>query len=195
MKKILITIFLLFIAVSLSHAQVAKGKFAIGVGGEVVLPSGDAADLADIGTGFGASARAEYGISKNLAAFAYVGYLMWPGEETTQDLGFGQTAKASWDWSAITVFGGVKYYFNKSLYAMAQLGIHSFTFDYEVSGSGAASGASGGSSSDSEFGYGVGAGYELPIGKMMLDLTAKYMLAASDFNYIGVRAGVKFPLK
>lgn len=191
MRNLLITIFLVFITVSLTHAQVDKGKFAIGVGGEVVLPSGDAADLVDLGTGFGASARAEYGISKNLVAFADLGYIMWPGGD--QDFG---VYKLSWDWSAITVFGGVKYYFNKGLYAMAQLGIHSLTFDAEVSGSSnPLISASGGSSSDSEFGYAAGVGYELPLGSMMLDLNAKYMLAASDFNYIGIRAGVKFPLK
>jgi hypothetical protein len=44
------------------------------------------------------------------------------------------TYKVSWDWSAITVFGGVKYYFSKNLYGLAQLGIHSLTFDSEVSG-------------------------------------------------------------
>ena len=154
MKKLLFTIFVLFIAVSLTtQAQVDKGKFAIGVGGEVAIPSGDAADAADLGVGF------------------------------------------TWDWSAITVLGGAKYYFNKGFYALAQLGIHSFSFDAEVSGSGS-SFFSGGSTSDSEFGFGAGLGYELPIGKtMLLDLNAKYMFAASDFNYIGVRAGLKFPLK
>ena len=78
---------------------------------------------------------------------------------------------------------------------MAQLGIHSFSFDSEVTGAGSQF-FQGGSSSDSEFGFGFGAGYELAISKsLLLDLTAKYMLAASNFNYFGARAGIKFPLK
>ena len=189
MKKLLFTIFVLFIAVSLTQAQTEKGKFAVGVGGEVVLPSGDAADAADLGTGFGGSARVEYGFSDKLTGFADVGYLMWGGDEVTSG-----SYSYSWDWSAITVLAGVKYYFNKGLYAMGQLGIHSFTFDYEASGAFASFGS--GSTSESKFGFGAGVGYEVMVGKSFLvDLNAKYMLAASDFNYIGFRAGVKFPLK
>jgi len=192
MKKLFFSIFVLFMAVTLTQAQTDKGKFAVGVGGEVALASGDAADAADLGTGFGGSARVEYGFSDKLVGFADVGYLMWPGGDVTSG-----AYKISWDWSAITVLAGAKYFFNKGFYAMAQIGIHSFTFDSEVSGP--SSGyftPSSGSSSDSKFGFGAGLGYELPISKtMLLDLNAKYMLAASDFNYIGVRAGLKFPLK
>lgn len=188
MKKLLFTIFVLFMAVTLTQAQ-EKGKFAIGVGGEVAIASGNAADAADIGTGFGGTARVEYGFSDKLIGFADVGYLLWPGEEATNG---GVTVK--WDWSAIVVLGGVKYFFNKGLYAFAQAGIHSFTFDVEVTPSNPY--YSGGSSSESKFGFGAGLGYELMVGKsMMLDLSAKYQLAATDFNYIGVRAGLKFPLK
>lgn len=195
MKKVLFTILVLLMAVSLTQAQTDKGKIAIGVGGELAIPSGDAADAADLGMGFGGSARVEYGFSDKLVGFADVGYLIWPGDEVTQSSGFGQSTTVTWDWSAITVLGGVKYFFSKGFYVMGQLGIHSFTFDMEVTGAGSQF-FQGGSSSDSEFGFGAGAGYELPLGKTMaLDLTAKYVLAASDFNYIGVRAGLKFALK
>ena len=190
MKKVLFTIFVLFIAVSLTQAQTDKGKFAIGVGGEVALASGDAADLADLGTGFGGSARFEYGFSDKLTGFADVAYFMWPGDEKTNSF-FGSSYTVKYDWSAFAVLAGVKYYFAKGFYALGQVGLHSFTVDVEVTGGGSASG-----SSDSKFGFGAGLGYELPLGKsMMLDLNAKYMLAASDFNYIGIRAGLKFPLK
>ncbi len=195
MKKLFFTIFVMLIAVSLTQAQTEKGHWAIGAGAEVALPSGDAADAADLGTGFGGTARVEYGFSDKLVGFADVGYLMWGGDDVTISSGFGSSTTVSYDWSAIVVMGGVKYFFSKGLYAMAQLGIHSFTFDSEVTGAGS-SFFSGGSTSDSEFGFGGGLGYELMLGKsLMLDLNAKYMLAASDFNYIGIRAGVKFPLK
>lgn len=192
MKKLLFTIFVLFIAVTLTQAQTDKGKFAVGVGGEVALASGDAADAADLGTGFGGSARVEYGFSDKLTGFADVGYLMWPGGDVTSG-----PYTITWDWSAITVLAGAKYFFSKGFYALAQVGIHAFSFDSEVSGpSSSFFTPSSGSSSESKFGFGAGVGYELMVGKSFLvDLNAKYMLAASDFNYIGFRAGVKFPLK
>ena len=48
------------------------------------------------------------------------------------------------------------------------------------------------SSLDSKFGFGAGAGVEFPLGGVMLDAAAMYKLAATDFNYIDVRVGVKF---
>jgi hypothetical protein len=45
---------------------------------------------------------------------------------------------------------------------------------------------------DSKIGFGVGAGMEFPLGGLTLDAAAMYKLAATDFNYIDVRVGVKF---
>ncbi|WKZ69301.1 MAG: outer membrane beta-barrel protein [Melioribacteraceae bacterium] len=192
MKKVLFTVLVLLLSASFIYGQTEKGKIAIGIGGEVALPSGDAADASEIGTGFGGTARFEYGFSNNLVGFVDAGYLMWPGDEVTYSF-FGSTTTMKWDWSAIVVMGGVKYFFAKGLYGMAQAGIHAFTFDVETTGAGAGFGDA--SSSESKFGFAFGAGYELPLGSMALDLSAKYTFAASDFNYIGIRAGLKFPLK
>jgi hypothetical protein len=184
MKKVLFTILFVAISVSFTQAQVEKGKFAIGIGGEVALPSGDVADIWDLGTGFGGTVRVEYGFSKNLVGVADVGYLMFPGEEKEYVTGLFTTEKASIDLSAVVALFGVKYYFSKGFYGLGQAGYHNF--DVEAPGITV--------TIDSRFGLAAGAGYELPLGSLLLDLSAKYVLATSDFNYLGIRAGVKFPL-
>ena len=65
MKKVLfILITLLFIA-GTTQGQ-GKGKMALNIGAEFALPMGDAADLADMGTGFGGTVKFEFRIGECL---------------------------------------------------------------------------------------------------------------------------------
>lgn len=185
MKKALLFVLVLFLAVTTSNAQ----KFSLSVGPEVALPMGDFGDFA--GTGFGGTVRFEYPFNNQLVGIVDAGYLMWGGEEF--DLGgFG---KVTTDYSAIPILAGVKYYFGPNFYALAQAGIHMFTFDAEseISFLGSTTKTSS-SASESKFGAGAGIGYELALGSMMLDLNAKYQMVADDLSYVGVRAGLKFGL-
>ncbi len=93
--------------------------------------------------------------------------------------------------TAIPILAGAKYYFAKGFYGMAQAGLHMVSIEVKTE---TVAGSATGTADESEFGFGAGAGYELQVGKMMLDVTAKYMQVASDFSYISARVGLKFGL-
>lgn len=183
MKKTLIILFALFIAVTVNAQNIN-----LSVGGELAMPMGTFGDAA--GIGFGGTVRGEYPINDQLVGIADVGYLMWGGQEI--DLGIG---KISTDYSAIPIQVGAKYYFDKGFYALAQVGLHMFTFDatstITIFGSTSTSSAS---TSESKFGAGVGAGYELPLGGGALDINVKYQLVSGDLSYLGARVAYKFSL-
>lgn len=180
MKKLISTIFVLVLFAGLTSAQ---PKNFIGVNGELAFASGDAADVLGYSTGFGGSARYETALSPNIAGYASVGYLTWSGDKE-YDLGYYGKYTLSTTLSAIVVMAGGKYYFAPSIYGVAEVGYTSFSMS--VDGGGTAS------SMDSKIGFGVGAGMEFPLGGLTLDAAAMYKLAATDFNYLDVRVGVKF---
>lgn len=188
MKKVLFVLLTLLFIAGTTQGQ-GKGKMALSIGPDVAIPMGDAKDYANLGTGFGGTVKFEYGVSNNLVITGTAGYLTWGGTETNY---------YKWSWSAIPVFAGVKYYFGKTtFYAMGELGLHFFTFDVDYSGPdlGPYSSFATGSSSESEFGFAFGAGYEIKVGKSgAIDLGAKYVIAASDFSFVDIRAGYKFAL-
>jgi hypothetical protein len=180
MKKIISTIFVLFLFVGLTNAQ---PKNFIGVNGELAFASGNFADAMGYSTGFGGSARYETALSPSIAGYASVGYLTWSGD-VEYDWGYLGTYKISTTLSAIVVMAGAKYYFAPNIYGVAEAGYSSFSMSSDEGESS--------SSLDSKFGFGAGAGVEFPLGGVMLDAAAMYKLAATDFNYIDVRVGVKF---
>ncbi|MFH0736835.1 MAG: hypothetical protein V1773_18545 [bacterium] len=169
MKKVLATLFILLLVVGFTNAQ---PKNYIGAGVEIGMASGNFADALDLSAGFGGSARYEMSLSPNMAGYGSVGYLSWGGDNYTL--------------SAVVIMAGGKYYFVPNIYGVAEVGYSSFSLS--VDGGGTAYDL------DSKIGFGVGAGIEVPVGSMMLDLTAMYKLAATDFNYIDIRAGLKFAL-
>lgn len=183
MKKFLIVLFVLLFALTVNAQNIN-----LSVGGELAMPMGTFSDAA--GIGFGGTVRGEYPINDQLVGIADVGYLMWGGE--TIDLGIGEITT---DYSAIPIQVGAKYYFDKGFYALAQVGLHMFTFDatskITIFGSTTESSFS---TSESKFGAGFGAGYELPLGGGALDINVKYQLVSDDLSYLGARVAYKFSL-
>lgn len=184
MKKSLIVLFALFIAVSVNAQNIN-----LSVGGELSMPMGTFGDAA--GIGFGGTVRGEYPINDQIVGIADVGYLMWGGE--TIDL--GGLGEITTDYSAIPILVGAKYYFDKGFYAIAQVGLHMFTFEAtsKITFLGSTTESSA-SVSESKFGAGVGAGYELPLGGGALDINVKYQMVADDLSYLGARVAYKFSL-
>jgi hypothetical protein len=145
---------------------------------------GDWSDGAN--TGFCGTATYERSFTPNITGQVYAGYISFGGDEAE---GF------SYSYAMIPILVGAKYFFQpggKGFYGNALLGFHMFTADVSVPDEFAAY-YSGGSETSTEFSFGIGAGYELPMGKNALDLTAHYMLV-SDANYIGVRVAYRFGL-
>lgn len=156
----------------------------VSIGGNLALPIGDWSDVADMG--FGGTATYEHKFSPNLLGTITAGYLIWGGKEDVE--GF------SYDYSAIPIMAGVKYFFNpkQGLYAAGQLGLHMFTVDVEFDDPFLSQFS--GSESESEFSFAVGAGYEIPVGpKGAVDLNAMFNII-SDLNYLGFRVAYKFAL-
>jgi len=179
MKKLIATIFVLVLFAGLTNAQ---PKNFIGVNGELAFASGDFADVMDYSLGFGGSVRYETALSPNIAGYASVGYLTWSGEKFKY---FGYETDLETTFSAIVIMAGGKYYFVPNIYGVAELGYTSVSLTVDDSSIPA-------TEADSKFGFGVGAGIEIPMGGLMLDAAAMYKLAATDFNYLSVRVGVKF---
>lgn len=178
MKKLLSVIVLTVLFAGFINAQSQWGS----IGGNLALPIGDWSDFANIG--FGGTVTYERSFTPNIVGEAYAGYIMFGGEDYpgTND---------SYSYSMIPIMAGAKYFFQpgQGLYANALLGVHIFTVDipeYTLFGF-----TYGGSESSTEFGLSVGAGYEMPMGKNALDLSASFNLI-SDANYIGARVAYKF---
>ncbi len=183
MKKLIYTIFALVLFVGLTNAQ---EKNYLGVGGELAFASGNVADFFGYSTGFGGSVRYERELSSSLTGYTSVGYLVWSGDKS-YDYGYGYSYNLKTTFSAIVVMAGGKWYFMPGgLYGVGEVGYNSFSMSVD--------GGESVSSVDSKVGFGAGVGYEFPLGSMSLDVSAMYKLAATDFNYIGLRVGVKFGL-
>lgn len=177
MKQLLSVILLAVLFTGFINAQ----SQWVSVGGNLALPMGGWGDNANIG--FGGTATYERSFTPNIVGEVYAGYLSFGGETV---------GTFSYSFSMIPIMVGGKYYFQpgKGLYGNALLGVHllsvetpSFTILGVTYG--------GGSASSTEFSLGVGAGYEMPMGKNALDLSAHFMIV-SDANYIGARVAYKF---
>lgn len=172
-----LVVFLLFSTLSFSQGS------GISVGGNLALPIGDWSDFAEMG--FGGTVSYEHKFAPNLVGTATAGYLMWSGKEDVE--GF------SYDYSAIPILAGVKFYFTpgQGLYAAGQVGFHLFTIDVDVEAFGFTASSS---ASETEFSAAAGVGYEIPVGpKGAVDLNAMFNLI-SDLNYLGFRVAYKIGL-
>lgn len=178
MKKLGMVLF-----VTILFTGMVNGQSAISIGGNVALPIGDWADFANIG--FGGTASYEHQFNRNLTGTATAGYLIWGGKEDIPDF--------KYDYSAIPVLAGVKYFFvpGQGFYVAGQAGFHFFSVDVESTVPGFQFSSSG---SETEFSAAAGLGYEVPAGsKGAIDISAMFNLI-SDLNYIGFRIAYKFGL-
>ena len=79
MKKLLLIVFLSLVAFQTAKAQ---GKWTFGAGVEALIPTGDfsSKDYLDAKMGFGATARAQYLINKEMAVTGSLGYEGWSSD-------------------------------------------------------------------------------------------------------------------
>lgn len=182
MKKLLSLVVIILLSFAMTNTF-AQGKNYLGIGANVALPMGTFGDIA--GTGFGGSASFEMGFTPNITGIVTAGYLKFGG----QDFGY-----FSYDYDAIPIMAGIKYYFAPAtpFYAIGQIGFQifnanatysgPFSYGFDVSGS------------STEFGIALGAGYEIPVGTSgAVDVTGTFNIV-SDLNYIGIRAAYRFAL-
>ncbi|MBA4311265.1 MAG: hypothetical protein C0417_01405 [Chlorobiaceae bacterium] len=189
MKKLVPVLMLVLLMTGIGLAQ--EGQMKLGVGVELLLPSGDFGDYA--GTGIGGTANFLYQLNNQISLSGTAGYISWGGKSF--DVGLG-----TWDYSysAIPILVGGRYYFTEGdarLYGSAEIGMYMFSFtvttpSYDYFGYTFQGGET--TESSSEFTIAPGIGYEMKIGdNMNLDLTAKYLMI-SDANNLNLRAGVNF---
>ncbi len=188
MKKLVPVLMLVLLMTGIGLAQ--EGQMKLGVGLELVLPSGSFGDVA--GTGFGGTANFLYQLNNQISLSGTAGYISWGGKSFETGLG-----KYEYSYSAIPILVGGRYYFTEGdarVYGSAEIGMYlfSWTFTSPVYDVGGYSFGGEVSESSSEFTIAPGIGYEMKIGdNMNLDLTAKYLMI-SDANNLNVRAGVNF---
>lgn len=186
MKKVFFTILVLLMVVSLTQAQ-DKGNMVISAQAGIALPTGDFGDVYDMG--FGGRAVFAYHLNPNLALTGTAGYLTWSRKD---DFGEGT-------FSTIPVLFGVKYLLGKGdfkPYLSGEAGLFFSSFSYDVTFFGTTTTVD---DSGSDFGVALGGGFLMPMGKsLMLDVSVQYdiiMTEGSSTSYLGVFAGLAFPLK
>lgn len=177
MKKFFSVIFIVLFTFTFVNAQ---SKMAVGVGGNLALPMGTFGDVANMG--FGGGAKFEYVLQSNLHLTGSVQYLMFGAKDDVVGV----------EWSIIPVLAGAKYYFNKNVYTMGEVGMNFWntkaTIIFPIIGKTTVE------ASDSDFGFAAGAGYELPMGKNALDFSVKYQVYASSTAAINLGVAYKFGL-
>ncbi len=163
----------------------------LGVGGELLLPSGNFGDVA--GTGFGGTANFLYQINNQISISAIAGYMTWGGKSI--DIGLG---KWEYSYSAIPILAGGRYYFTEGdsrVYGSAELGFYMFSTEittpsYDFFGVTIQGGTA--TETSTEFAFAPGVGFEMKLGENMnLDLTGKYVVI-SDANNLNLRVGINF---
>lgn len=187
MKKILFTVLAILCIVSFTNAQ---KKMAISVQGGIALPMGDFSD-GEWKMGFGGTGTFIYNVNEHLGITGSAGYLTWSNDVLDNAT-----------FTDIPILGGVRYSFGKGNfkpYILGEIGLHMLGYKYETQSYSYMGYTSGGEidESESKFGFGFGAGFMMPLGKMNLDVTAKYVIVSGDYvdlNYLQVMGGVAFPL-
>jgi len=185
MKKISAILFAVLLFTGVSFSQIPQMR--IGAALNLGLPVGTFGDLA--GTGIGVTGQFELKLMPNLVGTGTIGYIKWGGK----DFGVG-----TYSISTVPILVGAKYYLVPMVpfYALANLGITivSQSIDYNNSFYNQYFGGISASTSSSEFTFAIGGGYEIPLSpSIKLDVSAAFNII-SDANYLGVKAGVLFPL-
>ena len=193
MKKLLLIVFLSLVAFQTAKAQ---GKWTLGAGGEVLLPTGDfsSKDYLDAKMGFGGSARAQYLINRQMAITGSLGYEGWSSDAGGNyvDLTF----------TNIPLSFGFKYLFGREkirFYLLGEVGLNfwkskatgknGYSFSYDKSAT--------------LLGVAPSAGVEIALDKdVTLEGAIRYQILGSDKdatgdkapNHFGLRVGVNFGL-
>jgi hypothetical protein len=167
--------FLFFIVLLISSASLYAQRQGISIGGNVVFPVGDWAEIAEIG--FGGSATYEHPLGKNVLGVLYSGYTYFGGA----DEGFS--------WTMIPLLAGVKVYLDnkQDWYIAGLLGANFITADYRsVLGDGTAS--------STEFAGNANFGYELKTAENgAVDFSAGFVFI-NEQSYVGARIAYIFKL-
>ena len=186
MKKVLFFALVAAVLVGFTNSVQAEGKFRIGVGGDVMIPTGDFGD--GFSAGFGGTVCGEYMVSPMASITLKSGYWTW----SAKDLPAGFDAKLK----GVPVLAGVKYYFmpegSTRVYGQGELGMFFATVDATVVIGGV---SYSGSSSESKFSFAPAVGVEFAAGSSVnVDVSARYLIISTDpsSNSIGFRAGVNF---
>ena len=176
MKNLFLIIVLLFTISQTDFAQ----RQGISIGGNVVFPVGDWAEIASIG--YGGSATYEHPLGKNISGVIYSGYTYFVGD----DLGF--------NWSMIPLVAGAKFYFTpeQDWYMAGLLGVNFITADKPTSG--LLAGLDPESTSSTEFAGNVNLGYEIKTSdKGAVDISAGFIYI-DQLSYFGMRLAYIFKL-
>ncbi|MEW6511533.1 MAG: outer membrane beta-barrel protein [Bacteroidota bacterium] len=194
MKKLLLAVVVLALAVGLAAPSNAQGKMVVSVGGDFLLPMGTFGDAYSIG--FGGSARGQYNFTPMFSAGLTAGYYTWTGKDIA-----GSTVKPSFSGVPVRVFG--KYYFmpegKARFYGIAELGLFFWSSKVSTPVITTPFGTFGGeiSSTGSDFNYAPGVGVEIAAGKVTVDVSARYdgiATSGSSSGSLGARVGVNFPI-
>lgn len=157
---------------SIASLFTAQAQMSVGPGLEIAIPIGNLSNVANLG--IGASGQFQYNLNDNMAVTGTLGYIHFLTD--VDGVSFGM----------IPLQAGFKYYFSGGLYAMGQVGLHFARSSYSALGTSY-------SNTSNDVSLGIGAGYELALGNMKLDLAGRFQLI-SDANYLGLRAGLVFPI-
>jgi len=175
----------------------AQGKWTIGAGVEALIPTGDfsSKDYLDAKMGFGATARAQYLINKEMAVTGSLGYEGW-----SSDAG-GDIADVSF--TNIPLDFGFKYLFGKEkirFYLLGEVGLN--FWKGKVTGKNGYTGEI--DKSATLLGFAPSVGIDIALDKeISLEGAIRYQILGSDKdatgdkapNHFGIRVGVNFGLK
>jgi len=168
----------------------AAGSQTVGVGLDVLIPTGKFGDA--YGVGFGGSARYQYNVNNMFSATGTVGYFSWSGKDFS-----GVTGPS---FKGFTIRAGGKYYFvpaGTRFYGLFELGLFFSSVDvpsYTLFGQT----FGGGSVSSTDFLITPVIGVEIPAGpKNSVDASVRYELILSSGDSagsIGFRVAYNFGL-
>jgi hypothetical protein len=187
MKKSVLAVLVLTLVVATSFSASAQSKFSLGVGGDVLIPTGTFGDAYSIG--FGGSVRGQYDFTPMVSGGANLGYYTW----SAKDVPAGYS-KPTFSGVPFRVYG--KYYFmppkTPRVYGMFELGLFFWSAKVDVPVYGTLS------TTGSDFNIAPGFGIEIPAGNnLTMDLSARYDIVMTSGNSrgdLGVRVGVNFGL-
>ena len=149
----------------------------------------------DVNTGFGVSGRLQHDINSRAALMVQAGYLKF--DKTTfanfGDVGnvLGNLTNLKASVTAIPVQAGVKVYLVEGLYGMAEAGIHHITTKLNANALFVNADAN---EKRTELSVAPGIGYELDLGRVNLDLAARYQYVHNNASYVGLSAGFNLPV-
>jgi len=195
MKKFWTVAVVLVLVGVLATPSFAQHKMSVGVGAEVLIPTGDFGNAYSLG--FGGSARFQYNFTPVLAGGLHVGYNTFTAKDVA-----GGLVKPTFSGLPVRVFG--KYYFMPEgakvrVYGMAELGLFFWSMKVSTPVITTPLGTFGGeiSTTGSDFNACPELGIELPMGSMTLDVSARYDIiftSGSSTANIAARVGLNFPI-